>query len=476
MIQRLMRWWNGNPGSGPTIKDVIRAGYDGSGQLVNPRSILSHPAVWRGVDLISTSVARVAFEVYCSNSDGSRRCADEHDARGLVRLFPNRYYSRFQLFKTWVANTLTNGDGYIYIRRDSLGRPQELLLLESRSTTFVQQEDQILYYASDRFGNSYRLLPSEVLHLRGLGNDGFTGLPVTHVLSEAFGLGLTLQRYQNIFFQNGGRPGVAIKLPPEINTREKVEEFREAWGQVHGGTANSFKPALLMPGAEVSPIASDKAVEELSNLREHDLVTIANCLGLPPHRIGAKSVSVSYGSLEQENISFLQDIDGWITQAEQELSFKLLRRRERNTHYIEGDRENLVRTDSETRANLLAIYRRNSFFSDEEIRRKLNMPPPKEGDTFWTEANLIERTKALAAVTGTGDSDQTETTQLAVALTASSVGRLTRRWQKSGKLEIELWQQELGMLPGFNRDRIQSTDPATIDNLKLASEMWKISL
>lgn len=479
----------------PTIQDVLAYGASSSGQIVNPRSILTHPAVWRGVDLISTSIARIAFEVYERKPDGSRCVAENHDAQYLIRHYPNRYYSRFQLFKTWAVNTLTHGDGYIYVRRDGFGRPLELILLESAATTFVQEGDRLWYSATDRFGKAYSLDASEVLHLRGLGTDGFTGLPVSQVLADAFGLGLTLQRYQNVFFENGGRPSVAIKLPPEINTREKVDEFRDAWGEVHGGPRNAFKPALLMPGASIEPITSDKAVEELAKLREHDLVTIANCLGLPPHRIGAKSTSVSYGSLEQENLSFLQDIDGWITQAEQELGMKLLRTSERLSHYIEGDRENLVQMDSEAKAKLYAAYRRNSLYSDEEIRRKLNAPPPKKGDTFWVEANLVERSKALAAEPPTteapeqtttdepdGDENETpdtDTQQLSLRLTASIVGRLQRRAAKSGKFDLQLWRDEFGDLPGYEDIRIEAGDSTSLDHFTslepsvLATALWQ---
>lgn len=510
-VFRKMRRWFG--GQGPTIQDVIRGSFDANGTLVNPRSVLSHPAVWRGVDLISTSIARVAFDVYQRNPDGSRTIADTHDAHWLIKHRPNEYYSRFQLFKTWAVNTLTHGDGYIWTRREG-ARPAELRLLESASTTFVQQGDEIIYHATDRFGNAYALDPSEVLHLRGLGTDGFTGLPVTNVLAGAFGLGLTLQRYQNVFFDNGGRPSVAIKLPPEIDTREKIEEFREAWGKVHSGPANAFRPALLMPGAEITPMASDSAIEALANLREHDLVTIANCLGLPPHRIGAKSVSVSYGSLEQENLSFLQDIDGWLVQAEQEMSLKLLRSDEQRTHYVEGNREHLVMMDSETRANLQATQRRNGLISDEELRRRNNLPPPREGETFWVEANLITRDRALAMAaaeakaaeeelekpaddeptpddqdvdagneTGTDTAmdtgEDTDTRSqamrlLTMQLTQSAVGRLQRRAAKSGRIEMKLWRAELGDLPGFERlaAGIEAGEYDDTDHQTLAEQLW----
>lgn len=427
-----------------------------NGQLVNARTILKHPAVWRGVDLISTSLAKIPFSVYERESDG-RREADEHDAYAVLKR-PNDIYSRFQLMKCWVVNTLTHGDGFIWIQQDEFGRPMGLYLLDSGQTSIHSSQFGVHYTTTDKDGVRHRLDSSEVLHLRGLGNDGICGLKIANVLCEAFGLGLTLQDYQNLFFENAGRPSVVIKLPETVTTLEQAEEFREAWDNVHGGPANAFKPALMMPGADVSVLPNDSAIESLANLREHDLVTIANCLGIVPHRIGAKSVSVSYGSLEQENLSFLQDIDGWITQGEQEMSLKLLRPSEQVSHYIEGTREALVQSDSKTKAELLALYRRNGMMSDEQIARKMNVKRDS-GGTYWTEANLIERSKALAADSGSGsegsrrDAEPAEEMQddreLAMKLTRSTVARLYRRAVKSQKIELALWKEELGHLPGF---------------------------
>lgn len=468
-----IRKWVGLQTQGANIADIIRGGFGKDGQIINPKTILRHPAVWRGVDLISTSVARIPFDVF-ERFEGSRITAYDHDSYWLLKGQPNGTYSRFQLIRCWVVNTLTHGDGYIWIDRDSMGRPQGLWLLDSGATSMASIGNSMAYSTTDANGQRRTLPAEDVLHLRGLGNDGCTGLPIYSVLADAFGLGMTLQRYQNVFFTNAGRPGVVIKLPPEITTREEIEEFREAWGNVHGGVENAFKPAMLRPGAEITPLPSDDAIEALADLREADLVTIANVLGIVPHRLGAKMANNSHGSLEQENLSFVQDIDGWVTQAEQEFSLKLLRSPEQRTHYIEGNRERLVQVDSKTRLELLAGYRRNGIMSDEEIRRKLNLPADYQG-TFWTEANLIERSKAMAANDpGSGDELNTETEQLALQLTEQIVGRLTRRAVKASKLELNLWQDELGQLPGYVRisKRLASTSFDKLEPKEIAKELW----
>lgn len=479
LIAKLKQWMAGTPQ--PTIADLIRYGVSSGSMVVSPQTILQHPAVWRGVDLISTSIARIPFDVYRRQGDGSREPDSNHDAYGLLKRQPNGEYSRFQLIKTWVVNTLTHGDGFIFIDRDQLGRARQLWLLDPGKTSIDSDDRGITYSTTDRFGRRQILDSSQVLHLRGLGNDGLTGLPIYRVLADAFGIGLTLQRYQQAFFNNAGRPSVVIKLPPEVSTKEQVEEFRDAWMAKHGGgPETAFAPAMLRPGADLVALQSDNAVEALANLREHDLVTIANCLGIVPHRIGAKSVSVSYGSLEQENLSFLQDLDGWITQAEQELSLKLLRSREQSTHYIEGTREALVMPDSKTKAELLALYRRNGMMSDEQIGRKLNIPREDSG-TYWVEANLIERSKALAGDPEPSPSEPTpeetddQPSEIERALTSSIVGRLARRAKKSGKVETNLWAAELGQLPGWQHaaDLLEVATAETLNPETITAELWK---
>ena len=105
-----------------------------------------------------------------------------------------------------------------------------------------------------------------------------------------------------------------------------------------------------------------------------------------------------------------------------------------------------MQSDSKTKAELLALYRRNGMMSDEQIARKLNLKR-EAGGTYWVEANLIERDRALAEPEPTPEPAPDR--ELSLKLTNSIVGRLSRRAAKSGKLEINLWQEELGDLPGF---------------------------
>ena len=339
MLKKIKKWFSPNS---PTITDIFSGGYYGNGN-VTPKSILGNPAVFRAVDLISTSVAKIPFDVFVKTDDG-REAARNHPAYSLLKLKPNQFYSKFQLIKSWVVQTLTHGDGFIWINRDDLGRPVELLLLDSASVTVGIEQDRLIYAVQDSTG-IHRIDSSNVLHLRGLGTDGYTGLNICQVLSEAFSLGNTLQRYTNVFFSQGSRPNLIIKLPPEINSPEQIEEFRKHFGNIHGGdVSNAFRPALIRPGMEIQPLQSDSAVEQLTNLREHDLKMISNIFGIPQHRLGSSSNSVSYGSLEQENLSWLEDLDGWICQAEMEMSIKLLRTSEHLTHYVEANTLHLVKT------------------------------------------------------------------------------------------------------------------------------------
>lgn len=464
----------------PRLADLLRGYATAGNQIINPQTILRHPAVWRGVDLISTSVARIPFDVYRRLPDG-RESAIDYPAYRLLKMRPNGLYSRFQLIRSWLVNTLTYGDGFVWIGRDEFGDPTTLQLLESSDVVIAISAGHVSYVATSDDGSRLPVPASDILHLRGLGSDGLTGKPIYRVLAEAFGLGLTLQRYQTAFFANAGRPSVVIKLPPEISTQEQVEEFRAAWGSIHGGgPENAFRPAMLRPGADIVTLQSDSAIESLANLREHDLVTIANCLGIVPHRLGAKSVSVSYGSLEQENLSWLQDLDGWTTQVEQEMSLKLIAAFDAENYYIEGNREALVQPDSKTKAELLSIYRRNGMLSDQEIRRRLNMGPPSAEDTFWTESSLIERSRALRVPLAPGSRDETS-----LKLASATVARLLRRADKAGHFEIGIWQEEFGELPGWNDlvlpdDELRAVLPeqrktviATLDARQIAKVLLK---
>lgn len=471
-------------------------GYASSGELITADTVLQNPAVLNGVRAIATNCSRVPMDCYKRLPDGSRIRDENHPAQAVLHK-PNKFSTKSVLLSSWVANAIVWGNGYIYINRGNYGEPESLVLLDSAATGIVieknENDEDVLFYTTTKDGRWHKLYADDVLHLRGIGNDGISGLPLFSLLAETFGLGITLQRYTNVYFQNGNKPSVIITLPPEMGDPKAMEAFRKDWNDVHaGGVQNAFKPALLRPGMLATVLPNNNDSAQLNELRESEIVQVANALGLSSYIINGRISSVAYGSVQQERLSFLDTIDIWLHGMEEEFSSKLLRSDQFSSHYIEGNRKALVKVTPETEAELIIKYRNNGLLSDEEARQMINRPVDFEG-SFWLPSNLVKRETALKdpepvvpVVPATEpEKEDEEESKFAMDLTTKTVERLLRRAVKSGKFETSIWQNELGDLPGYHQLSLPMEELAhvlpeqrqeVVDNInitKLVETLWK---
>lgn len=371
--------------------DLLVDSPSSSGAIINKRTILGNPAVWRGANLIAQSVAKLPCLVYRRGKDDSRERATSHPAYRLLKKAPSQYYSAYTFKHTLQAHALLYGNGYSYIYRNELGSPVELAILDPE-LTYPVKENETVWYVTSVEGKQVKLPFADVLHIKGLSYDGLVGWSVLDVMRDALGLGLSLQKYGSVYFRNNGRPSIVIELPPNVRNEETIAEFRKTWGNMHQGLDNAHRPALLRNGAKLTTIGGDNENGQYLQSREHDLIMVADILGLPPHKLGA-GIATSYSSLESENRAFLSDsLDGWLTQWEEQLELKLLRETEKaqDSFFIEFERKALVQTDARTETELLVTWLNNGLASWEETRSKINLPTIKDEAQEWRRpANIV---------------------------------------------------------------------------------------
>jgi hypothetical protein len=178
--------------------------------------------------------------------------------------------------------------------------------------------------------------------------------------------------------------------------------------------------------------------------QKHDLVRVANLLGLPPSKLGA-DVNTSYASLEWESKSLLSDcLDPHLVLWEQECERKLLTNWEydTNSRYIEHDRNALLSIDAKTEKELLITQLNNGLLSWEECRQKMNLSIEKDESMEWRRpANIVIDGEAppqapqSPVVPPEAPTQETppEEAQTAQQLTEGILQRAVARWKKSPK-------------------------------------------
>lgn len=333
---------------GQAYADLLRPGITHSGVPVTRDTVLSIPSFRRGVNLISSTVARLPLIVYRTQRDGSKVEDDNHPAYPLLRRKPSAYQTAFIFWQTIVSDILIEGNGYALCSRNSYADPTELTRLDPGQTYPVYEGDRLLYMTKS--GNTWvKILPENILHFPYLG-DGFSGYSTVDQVAESLGLCMATRRYGSVFFKNNASAGMLVSLPGFFKDKEELDKFKQGWNEYHMGVDKAHRLGILQGGATATRDTTNNEQAQFLQTREFEDKQIAVLLGLPPHKLGL-NVATSYNSLTEENRSFSIDtISPLCSMIEQECEAKLLRENEqaRQTRTIEFRLSDLERADHAT--------------------------------------------------------------------------------------------------------------------------------
>ena len=375
----------------PAAYNYLGAPRSSAGVAVDRHTVLSYPAVWRAISLVAGKIGRLPLNVYRHNPDGGRTIDQEHPAQWLLAKRPSSLYTPKVFKQTLLTHALLYGNGYAWIIRDTYGKPTELLLLNPESTGVALTGGQLYYFF--RVGTDTRkLLPENVLHVKGLSYDGLLGISVIDAMREAFGLGLAAQRYGSVFFRNNGSPGpMILKFPGKLD-KEQRQHIREEWDKLHVGLDNAHRYAILANNGDFAQFKVDNDTAQFIQTREFEVACgIASIFGIPAHKLGVPR-NDGYNSLEQQEQAFTSDtLDTWLVEIEEECESKLLKESQqiRDSHFVEFDRHSLEQTDYRTRSDTLIQEVNNGIRTQNEARALLNLPSAgADGDRQRMPVNI----------------------------------------------------------------------------------------
>ncbi len=361
-----------------------------SGVRVNRKTVLKYSPVWKAVNLISGSVAKLPYMVF-KNTTGGKERAPEHPAFPLVRRKANSEMTAFTIRQVMQGHALLLGNGYAFIDRDGAARPTQLLLLNPE-TSFPVRVNQRLWYVIQINGEQRKIVPENILHIKGLGYDGLMGYPVIQFARDSLGAGIGASAYGARYFLNNARPSMVLEHPGVMKP-EAIAKLREQWNAMHAGIDNAHKTAILEEGMKANPFSINAKDSQLLESKEFSIRDAANWFSIPPHKIG-DTTRTSFKSLEQENQAFLDEgLDPWLVTWEAECWDKLLTEDEkrRETHFFEFIRAAIVRVDLKTRNEAYSkALAGMPYMLVNEVRRaeNLNDLPDGQGDQLLIPANI----------------------------------------------------------------------------------------
>jgi HK97 family phage portal protein len=356
-----------------------------SGVAVTEATALTYSAVWCAVRIISETIATLPCILYRRTADDSRERAVDDERYWLIHDEPHPLMNACTFFETLTSQMVLWGNGYARIVSDGLGGTMRF---EPRQPDRMRQElagEQLVYYCSDPLEER---MADEMLHLLGLSSDGLVGYSVVKMAQQSIGSGMAADQQAARQFSNGATPQGLLVHPMRLD-KEKREQLRRDWDDVHGGSNKSGKVAILHGGMDYKPVGMSNEDAQFLESRQFSIREIARWFRLPPHMLADLQDSSVRANIEQQAIEFVvYSLAPWLIRWQQTLNRKLLSRNERRGMYYEFLLDALLRGDIQSRYAAYSTARQWGWLSVNDIRRSENMNAVPNGDVYLQPSNM----------------------------------------------------------------------------------------
>ena len=363
-----------------------------SGEVVTEATALTYSAFWNGVTLIAGTIG--SLPLHLMQRDGrSKKIADDKPLYKVMHNKWNPYMTAMDGRETMMAHILTWGNGYAEKVRNGYGEIEQLWPIPPNRITKTKMEDgEIIYTIQVDGAEPVYLTRDQVMHIPGLGFDGFMGYSVVAMARKSIALGMAMETFGSKFFGEGTHPSGIVTHPNQL----KDDNMRKALSETYAGLSQSHRLMLLEDGMTFKAIAIPPEDAQFLQSRQFQIPEIARWLNLPPHKLKDLTKS-SFNNIEAENSSFVIDtILPWLVRLEQNYHMQLLTPREvKERLYFKHIVEGLLRGNTKDRALFYRTMINIGAFSRNEVRQleDMNPDPNPLADELFVMANLIPLSK-----------------------------------------------------------------------------------
>jgi hypothetical protein len=253
----------------------------------------------------------------------------------------------------------------------------------------------MVYQVRNNDGTTTDILPANMLHIRGLGDDKI-GWSIARVGIESLGLTLAAQSFGSGFFGNNSSLG-GVLYHPERMDPEGLERLRKEWSEMYSGPENSFKPAILEDGMKWERLGVPPEEGQFLESRQFQIEEIARWFRMPPHKI-QHLLRATFSNVDEQNIEYVVDtLTPWLVRWEQEIRMKLLP--QENDIFCEHLIHGLMRGDPVKRGDYFTKMFMIGAYSQNIILEMENMNTiGPDGDTRYVPLNMIRSQDAAAGL------------------------------------------------------------------------------
>jgi HK97 family phage portal protein len=354
-----------------------------AGLAVGPQSALKYAPYFQAICIISGDIGKISLPLYKRTPEGRDKERTHPAYRVMVHEFNDAMTADVGK-QVLQSHALGYGNGRGAILRNNREEPLAVVpLLPDRTETVVMDGEvwHVTKIGEDQQERAYR--DENVLHIKGLGFDGITGYSVATMARNSLGLGLASEKHGSYLFKNRAIPGVILEAEGKVSRPDAMQMIQD-WEKFHSGVENTARTGFLHMGTKAKMLGMNSNDAQWLETRKFQRAEVASWFNLPPHKLGDDS-RISYNSLEQENLAYLNGcLLFWFVRWQQECRRKLLteRQKETDSHYFEFNADILVSVDFGTKVEALNKLVAATIFNPNEAREKLNMNHREGGDKY----------------------------------------------------------------------------------------------
>ena len=362
-------------------------GQSSSGRSVTVDNSLQLSAVWACVRLLSETISTLPLKLYERNADGSRSIAKNHSLYELISKRPNAEMTPSRMMLMIVASICLWGNAFV--EKVMIGpRIVALVPLLPQNMSVKRLNNGALQYTyTESDTGTKRVLPEkQVMHIRGFGLDGLSGLQPVMKGRDVIGVAQASEEAAAKVFAQGLQASGILSADNTL-TKEQRDSLA-ANLQRFMGSKNAGKVMVAEAGMKYQSITMNPEDAQMLETRSFGVEEICRWFRVPPFMVGHMDKQSSWASsVEGMNMQFLTNtLRPVLVNIEQEIARCLLGGSD--DYYVEFSVEGLLRADSTGRANYYNTLLQNGVMTRNEVRRLENLPEVDGGEILTVQSNM----------------------------------------------------------------------------------------
>lgn len=363
-----------------------------SGENVTEDTALTYSAFWNAIVLIAGPLGSLPLHLIRKKGT-SKESAIDQSLYHVLHTQYNPYMTAMAGRECLAQHALTWGNGYAEIVRNGLGDVVELWPIAPNRVTPEMQDNSLVYRIAMPNAEDLTLPREKILHVPGLGFDGFTGYSVVTMARKSIGLGMAMETFGSRYFGQGTHPSAVVKHPNQVKDKKAM---RKALSEVYSGLGNTHQLMLLEDGMTIEKIGIPPEDSQFLQSRQFQITDMARWANLPVHKLKEMTKS-SFNNIYAENASYVIDsLLPWGVRFEQNYDMQLLSKTQKKQGlYFKHNFEGLLRANSKDRALYLKTMISSGLMTQNEGRAFEDMNPSNDplADELWMQTGLIPLSK-----------------------------------------------------------------------------------